>query len=223
MRRPTALGSSDYGYSRGSRRARIVLAACAASALLALTACSGSSGGAEQTTAAAIDGGAPVPPTLTHPPDFALKDQSGRQVRLSAERGHTVVVAFLYTHCPDVCPLIAEHLADGLKELTPSQRAGVRVLSVSVDPRGDTPGAVRRFIAVHRLPEQFRYLTGTQAQLEPIWSAYNVAAVPNAKNGAEIDHSAYELFIDPSGVARVLFDAQVTPTQTRRAIQSIGA
>ncbi len=220
MRTTTTRGSSGRGRAGGSRRARFALAVCAAGALLALTACSGSSGGAEQ--AAAIDGGAQVPPTLTHPPDFTLKDQSGNPVRLSAQRGRTVVVTFLYTHCPDVCPLIAEHLADGLRQLTPSRRAGVRVLPVSVDPQGDTPAAVRHFIAVHHLPAQFRYLTGTQAQLEPIWSAYNVAAVPNA-NDEEIDHSAYELFIDPSGVARVLFDAQVTPAQTREAILRIGA
>ena len=39
------------------------------------------------------------------------------------------------------------------------------MLAVSVDPKGDTPSAVRHFIAVHRLLPEFLYLTGTVKQL----------------------------------------------------------
>src|SRR6185312_7662043 len=43
-------------------------------------------------------------------PGFTLTDQCGKQVSLSPFKGKPVVVTFMYTHCPDVCPLIAEKL-----------------------------------------------------------------------------------------------------------------
>ena len=69
--------------------------------------------------------------------DFTLRDQSGRQVSLSGELGRWAVVTFLYTRCPDVCPLIAAQLNEVLRELG-SARDRLRVLAVSVDPKGDT-------------------------------------------------------------------------------------
>lgn len=43
-------------------------------------------------------------------PDFRLKDQFDKQISLSQFKGKPVVLTFLYTHCPDVCPLIANQL-----------------------------------------------------------------------------------------------------------------
>ena len=43
-------------------------------------------------------------------PAIALRNQLGRPVSLSQYRGKVVLVTFLYTHCPDVCPLIAGNL-----------------------------------------------------------------------------------------------------------------
>jgi protein SCO1/2 len=200
------------------RLATVVIAAASA---LALAGCGGSGSQASSTGSEGIAGGSPVPPGLATPPAFRLHDQSGRAVSLSGERGHPVVVTFLYVHCPDVCPLIAEHLAAGLRELPPAVRSRARVLAVSVDPKGDTPAAVRHFISVHRLPPQFRYLTGSAAELRPIWAAYHVAAVPDADDET-IDHSAYELFIDPSGTGRVIFGSDITARQTADALSQIG-
>src|SRR3954469_17580674 len=104
-------------------------------------------------------------------PDFALHDQDGRLVRLSQLRGKAVLVTFLYVHCPDVCPLIADNLDIVLRRLGPT-RSGVRALAVSVDPKGDDPASVRKFIRAHRLLPQFRYLTGTRKELAPVWRAY---------------------------------------------------
>jgi protein SCO1/2 len=141
-----------------------------------------------------------------HAPDFALRDQSGRLVRLSAFRGLRIVT-FLYTHCPDVCPLIAANLNLALRQLG-RDRTRVRVLAISVDPRGDTPAAVRQFVSSHRLLPQFRYLTGSPAQLRRVWSSYNIVADPDRTDRA-ISHSAFEILVDRSGRERLFYDAQV--------------
>jgi protein SCO1/2 len=162
-------------------------------------------------------GGTKAPPqpafrgTLLSPapaaPAFTLRDQAGTPAGLAGEHGHYVVVTFLYTHCPDVCPVIAGTLNRVLQ--TPvARRAGLRVLAVSVDPKGDTPPAVRRFIREHGLVPAFRYLTGTRAELQRVWRAFHVVA--EAGSGATVAHSTFELLIDPQGRERLIFDPQVT-------------
>ncbi len=146
-----------------------------------------------------------TPPIETAP--FALRDQDGKLVRWSAQRGRFAIVAFIYTHCPDVCPLIVANLNTALRKLTPAERARTRVLAISVDPAGDTPSAVRRFVRQHRLLPQFRYLTGTRAQLRPVWRGWHVSVDPARLD--TVDHSTYELLVDPQGRGRVIYDAGV--------------
>src|SRR5438067_13499228 len=59
-------------------------------------------------------------------PDFRLTDQYGKSVSLSQFKGKPVVVTFLYTHCPDQCPLTAEKLHAVMQSLgSDAQRVGV--------------------------------------------------------------------------------------------------
>ena len=143
-------------------------------------------------------------------PDFTLHDQSGQEVSMAAQKGKLVLVTFLYTHCPDVCPLIAQNLVGALKMLGPA-RDDVRVLAVSVDPKGDTPKSVRAFAKAHHLPPEFHYLTGSTAELTKVWKAYDVAAV--ARDPALVDHTAYTMLADRSGQGRVIYDSQVTAAE----------
>jgi protein SCO1/2 len=67
----------------------------------------------EHETASACASSAPLKGTdlgKASAPDFRLTDQSGRAVSFAGRRGRVVVLTFLYTHCPDECPLIAEKL-----------------------------------------------------------------------------------------------------------------
>jgi protein SCO1/2 len=141
-------------------------------------------------------------------PGFALRDQHGRLVRLDALRGKVVVLTFLYTHCPDVCPRTAQTLSRAVTSLG-AAGANVRILAVSVDPAGDTPASVRRFVRDHRLSKQFHYLTGTAAQLRPIWRAYNITAV--RRDNGQVDHTLYVLLVDRSGKGRVILDSTAAP------------
>ena len=165
----------------------------------------------------AVKGTALVPPLRTH--DFDLRDQSGKLVRLSAQRGRWVVLTFLYTHCPDVCPLIADQLNLALQRLGPQGRRTMRVIAVSVDPRRDTEAALRHFVAAHALLPQFRFVTGTRAQLAPVWQAYHIAATPDGKT---VSHSSFEILIDPSGKGRVIYDSQVKAGDVLHDLRALG-
>ncbi len=153
--------------------------------------------------------GGQLSPPRTAPP-IALHDASGRPVTLAQQRGRYVLVTFIYTHCPDVCPLITANLNAALRQIGPS-RTRVRVLAVSVDPVGDTPRAIRAYAKERHLLPQFVYLIGSKAQLRRVWAAWNVLAVQSKPD--LVDHVAYTALVDPAGKERVLYDASVHASQ----------
>ena len=182
-------------------RAATLLAAAALAAFAAQA--------ASPSTAPPFDGPTIANPRLT--PDFALRDQHGRLIRLSRLRGKVVLLTFLYTHCPDVCPLTASRLNAALRLLGPA--AGrVRVVAVSVDPRGDTHRSVSAFIRAHRLLPEFHYLTGSRSTLMPIWREYGVRTALTVRGKTVVSHTLYTLLLDRSGRARVLYDSTAPPT-----------
>ena len=191
------------------RRAPLALALLAA---LAASACGGG-GGHEHGAAASVTvtggsgrfaGGELDPPQPT--PDFSLTDQAGQKVSMANQRGKLVLLTFLYTNCPDVCPLITQNLNQALQMLG-TERDDVRVLAVSVDPEGDTPKSVDEYAKAHHLLPEFHYLIGSRDELTKVWKAYDVAAV--ASDPELVDHTAYTMLVDQSGEGRVIYDSQV--------------
>ncbi len=194
-------------------RPTVPLVAMLALAALIATGCGGSATkiGGPTTTAngAGFSGAALSKPRPAQP--IALRDATdGAPVTLAGQRGRFVLVTFLYTHCPDVCPLIAANLNAALRTIGPA-RSRVRVLAVSVDPTGDTVAAVRAYrTRMHLLP-QFRYLIGTRVELRRVWLAWHVLSVQRKPD--LVDHVAYTALIDPAGRERVLYDSTVHARQ----------
>ena len=149
--------------------------------------------------------GAEIPKATAAPP-IELVDQYGRPVSLRGLRGQPVVVAFMYTACGGPCTLIAQQIRGALDEL----RRPVPVLLLSADPAGDTPAAVRHFLAQVSLSGRVYYLTGSEDALRRIWGAYRVRP---ASEGAEtFARYANVVLIDSAGRERVVYGPeQLTP------------
>ena len=148
-------------------------------------------------------------------PTFTLTDQNGKQVSLADLHGHPVVLTFFYTHCTDECPLTASKFQSVLKG-SGSQFNTVRWVAVSTDPVGDTPQTATSFAAKHGLTDTLHYLLGTQAELEPVWSAYSVAVeggatTPGADDAGKVQHTGGVWLIDAQGHERVYLDAAFDP------------
>lgn len=141
-------------------------------------------------------------------PDFTLTDgPSGQVVTLSSLRGNVVLLTFLYTRCPDVCPLTAETIRSAHDRLGDSAR-GVAFVAVSVDPSGDTANSTRRFVADHGLEGVLRYLIGSQSALARVWQEYGIAQAVSAK---DVLHSDVIYLIDKNERGRVVLHSDVTP------------
>ena len=118
-------------------------------------------------------------------PDFTLADQDGKTVQLSALRGRPVVLSFLFTQCPDVCPLTAAKLRQVADKLGRDAER-VALVAVSTDPANDDPAAAQAFSEQHGLAGRWHYLVGSQAELQPVWAAYHMyVATAQSDNPAE--------------------------------------
>lgn len=148
--------------------------------------------------------------------DFSLVDQAGRPIRLSALHGRVVVLTFLYTSCPDLCPLITQKLHE-VSEMLGTRRADVALLAVTVDPARDTMPRLADYSRRWQMQDRWHFLTGTEADLAPLWRYYWVGEVshgPTSGAGAyEVDHASPLHLIDRAGRVRVVYNQDFRPTQ----------
>lgn len=169
----------------------------------------------EATNASGFDGAALPPAPLA--PGFTLTDQSGRRVSLSDYRGQVVALTFLYSRCGATCFLMAQQIRGALDELP----RPVPVLVVSADPRADAPASVARFLREVGLTGRVEYLTGTRAQLAPVWRAYRI--IPAEADAGQFVRFASLWLLDGRGRERVLFEPEVlTPEALVHDIRKLG-
>lgn len=173
----------------------------------------------------------PLPGLALEPepaPAIALSDSQGQPVSLAGYRGRPVVVSFLYTDCPDVCPVIGQRIGQALG-IVGDKAAEVAVLIVSVDPEGDTPEKAQAFMEKHGLAGDGRhYLLGDEQTLPPIWLAYGVGTAPltapSRQSGAgaplgRIGHTDATFLIDREGQKRTLLRGEATAAEIARGLR----
>ena len=160
-------------------------------------------------------------PSKTAPP-IRLRNYLGQPVSLGQYRGKAVLVTFLYTNCPDVCPLITANLRVALNLL--GRRASeVQIIAVSVDPRGDTPAAVAHFLAAHQMTGRMQYLIGSASTLGQTWSAWGVGATREADQPQLVAHSALVYGITASGRVRTIYPDSFEPGQIAHDVPKLAA
>jgi len=86
-------------------------------------------------------------------PDFKLRNQDGRAIRLAQFKGQALLVTFIYTRCPlpNFCPRVTRNFAEIEKQLeaTPAVLAKTHLICVSFDPENDTPERLRAYGATY--------------------------------------------------------------------------
>jgi protein SCO1 len=191
-------------------RRRAVLAGAAALAVGLLLAVTAGCGDSEQSGDAAtapheghaamasqeFEGGI-ISPRRQAPP-LRLTDIDGKAVDIRDLRGHPVLVTFVYANCPDVCPLIMENL-HRVRRIAGPLGKEMRVIAVSVDPAGDTPAVVRRFLAAHRVNGFVDYGICDRSTLERVWADWQVSAQAPKDDPEAIEHSSLVYGVTASG------------------------
>ena len=144
-------------------------------------------------------------------PAFRLSDQDNREVTLASLRGKVVLLTFLDPVCVSDCPLIAQEFRAAGQLLGPDARQ-VELVAIVINPMYYAVAYTRAFDQQENLTSvpNWRYLTGSPAQLEKIWRAYGVTGQIST-GGAMVAHSDLALVIDRSGRIRQELDADPGP------------
>ena len=130
----------------------------------------------------------PVPP-----PQFRLRDHEGRPASPEDARGQVLALTFLFSNCRESCPAMGRKVGAALEQAGP----GVRGMAVSVDPVGDTPENVERFLRTNNLEGRLRYLVGSPQELRPIWGAYGIVPIATGREDDYRPPEQYEPFQTP--------------------------
>lgn len=125
---------------------------------------------------------------------------SGQPFAWAAQRGRAVLVFFGYTHCPDVCPLTLQAVAQSLAELGPLRR-DVEVVFVTLDPARDTPAVLQSYLQSLLPGDTAIALRGPPAATAAAAQRWGVQwrRVAAADGSYWIDHTAAITLVGPQG------------------------
>lgn len=159
----------------------------------------------------------------TPAPPIELRNYLGQPVNIASYKGKAVLVTFLYTNCPDVCPLITASLHATLELLGPAESKHVQIIAVSVDPRGDTPAAVAAFLARHEMTGRMQYLIGSGAELARVWKAWGVGSERDVTQPQFVNHTGIVYGISASGLRTTAYAANFTPGELAHDVPLLAA
>ncbi|GJQ32651.1 MAG: hypothetical protein HBSAPP04_14900 [Ignavibacteriaceae bacterium] len=125
---------------------------------------------------------------------FKLIDQDGRQVDFPTEfEGKILVTGFIFTHCPDICPLTVNNMQ--LVQNAIAKNGGgddVVFVAVTFDPERDSVALLKKFAGLREINEKnFRFLTGDKKVTDSVMTVMRIVAVPEDSTVIEGDLSYF--------------------------------
>jgi protein SCO1/2 len=138
-------------------------------------------------------------------PRFTLISQDTERLSLRDLRGKMVLVNFIYTSCPDVCPLATAKFYR-LQQLLQSGglERQVFLLSITTDPTIDTPSVLKEYGSRYGADFSFwTFLTGAPEQITQAWEGFGVVVVSRARG--DVDHTSMTFLLDRTGRIRLIY------------------
>lgn len=135
-------------------------------------------------------------------PDFTLTDQDGKSFRFASSRGKLVLVTFVFTTCPDVCPLFTANFAGIQRSLDEKKVNDYLLLTITTDPERDSAAVLKDYAGRFKADlKHWSFLTGTRAELNKVWKAFGVNVTKT--DSGQVQHTSFTTLIDRQGKRRV--------------------
>jgi len=136
-------------------------------------------------------------------PDAPFVDQDGRRTTLSALKGKTVVLTFIYTQCPlpTFCPLMDRHFVAIQERLEADPALSkVHLATVSFDPVTDTPPVLKKHAQQLGADlARWTFLTGDRDDIDRFGSRFGVTIARDQSDPKNITHNLRTVIIDADG------------------------
>ena len=146
-------------------------------------------------------------PAATELAEFTLLDQNNESFTRSDFEGRWNLLFFGFTHCPDICPMTLQVLANAQQLLADDGHAELpRIVLVSVDPERDTPDILGQYVS--HFGEDTIGITGELIEVKKLTDGLGVFFEKSGdENNYSVDHSAVVIVINPDGKFHALFGA----------------
>jgi protein SCO1/2 len=160
-------------------------------------------------------------PVIGPAPPFTLTSQEGAPFALSDLRGKVVALTFIYTGCPDICPLLTQKMVEVQDELRTDFGTKIAFVSMSLDPEHDTPEVLKDYALFWGAKlEGWSFLTGSLGAVRDVARRYGVFFAK--KEDSSVEHSQLTTLVDPEGQMRVQYlGARFDPEEFRRDLVSL--
>ena len=90
------------------------------------------------------------------------------------------LIGFIYTHCPDICPMTTHNMMLAEEQLSKDDLRDVRFILISFDPERDTPSVLSKYAEVRNMDmNDWELLTGSRDNIDSLMKLYNVKAFPD--------------------------------------------
>ena len=111
---------------------------------------------------------------------YSLLNQDSASVSFpSLINGKTTLIAFIYTHCADICPMTTHNLYLTQEELDKKGIENVNYVVISFDPERDTPEVLKKYAGILELDlTKWRLLTGKKSIISDLMRRFDVTAIP---------------------------------------------
>ncbi|MDO5632544.1 MAG: SCO family protein [Paracoccus sp. (in: a-proteobacteria)] len=143
--------------------------------------------------------------------DFTLTNQDSQRVSYADVFTKPSLLYFGYTFCPDVCPMDSARNAEAA-DLLAGQGKDVQTVFITVDPKRDTPEALRDFTAL--FSDDMIGLTGTDQEIADVnrgWRNYYRAQDADGDDYYLVDHMTNTYLVLPGTGTVEFFGRDVTP------------
>lgn len=135
-------------------------------------------------------------------PDFKLTDQNGRNFDWSSARGKVVLITFVFTTCPDVCPLFTANFASIQRHLEENKIGDYLLLTITTDPERDTSAVLKEYATQFKADfRRWTLLTGSRAELSRVWKSFGVNVLKT--QSGQVQHTSFTTLVDRQGRRRV--------------------
>ncbi len=124
-------------------------------------------------------------------PNIPLVTQEGKQVRFFDDliKDKVVVINFIFTRCPDACPLETARLRELQKILGDRVGQDVFMYSITIDPKHDTPEVLKNYTEKFQVAPGWLFLTGKEQDIKLLRKKLGLYNEEEEKTGSLSAHT----------------------------------
>lgn len=147
--------------------------------------------------------------------NIRLTNQLGQEVSFDDVKGRIIVLDFMFTRCPSICPQLTEAMRK-LQKSFPDNDTIVQFISMTVDPLHDTVDVLRNYAEKYGVnPDNWWLLTGDKDSIYDFAFSEIKASVADVNVDTAFVHTENFFLLDKNRVVRGWYNGLDSLAQAR--------